>query len=64
MKTKLDITDELLNEAMRLAHSKTKKDSVIIALEDFVRKKRIEEAFEMEGKLKFKKDWERLRHER
>ncbi|HAG51792.1 MAG TPA: hypothetical protein DCL42_10750 [Deltaproteobacteria bacterium] len=64
MKTTLDIPDELLNEAMRLAHSKTKKDSVIIALEDFVRKKRIEEAFEMEGKLKFKKDWERLRHER
>ncbi|MBI5047348.1 MAG: type II toxin-antitoxin system VapB family antitoxin [Deltaproteobacteria bacterium] len=64
MKTILDIPDELLNEAMRLAHSKTKKDSVIIALEDFVRKKRIEEAFEMEGKLKFKKDWDRLRHER
>ena len=64
MKTTLDIPDELLNEAMRLAHSKTKKDSVIIALEDFVRKKRIEDAFEMEGKLKFKKDWERLRHER
>ncbi|MEK7803192.1 MAG: type II toxin-antitoxin system VapB family antitoxin [Deltaproteobacteria bacterium] len=64
MKTILDIPDKLLNEAMRLAHSKTKKGSVIIALEDFVRKKRIEEAFEMEGKLKFKKDWERLRHER
>lgn len=49
---------------MRLAHSKTKKDSVIIALEDFIKKKRIEEAFEMEGKLKFQKEWERLRHER
>lgn len=64
MKTILDIPDKLLDEAMRLAHSKTKKDSVIIALEDFIRKKRIEEAFEMEGKLKFKKEWDRLRHER
>jgi len=64
MKTTLDIPDALLNEAMRLAHCKTKKESVIIALEDFIRKKRIEEAFEMEGKLKFKKEWKRLRHER
>lgn len=64
MKTILDIPDELLNEAMELSHSKTKKEGVIIALEEFVRKKRIEEALQMEGKLKFNKDWERLRHER
>ncbi len=64
MKTILDIPDELLNEAMKLSHSKTKKESVIIALEEYIRKKRIVEAFEMEGKLKFKKDWERFRHER
>ncbi|MBI3583038.1 MAG: type II toxin-antitoxin system VapB family antitoxin [Nitrospinae bacterium] len=64
MKTTLNIPNRLLDEAIKLAKSKTKKDAVIIALEDFVKKKRIEEALEMEGKLRFKKDWEKSRHER
>lgn len=64
MKTTLNIPNRLLDEAIKLAKSKTKKDAVIIALEDFVRKKRIEDALEMEGKLKFKEGWEKLRHER
>lgn len=39
MKTILDIPDELLNEAMKLSHSKTKKESVVIALEELCKEK-------------------------
>ncbi|MBI4686462.1 MAG: type II toxin-antitoxin system VapB family antitoxin [Nitrospirae bacterium] len=64
MRTTLDIPEDLIKEAMKLSKSKTKKDSIIIAIEDFIKKKRVEKAISMEGRLKFKKEWERLRHER
>ncbi|OGF62161.1 MAG: hypothetical protein A2Y62_20210 [Candidatus Fischerbacteria bacterium RBG_13_37_8] len=64
MKTTFDIPEELIKEAMQVAKCKTKKDTIIIALSDFIKKMRIEEAIQMEGKLKFEKDMEKVRHER
>ena len=41
MKTTLDIPEELLEEAMRLAGAKTKREAVLRALEEFNRRSRL-----------------------
>ena len=40
MKTTIDIPDEMLREAMKNAHSQTKRDAVLSALDEFNRKHR------------------------
>ncbi|MEK6775479.1 MAG: type II toxin-antitoxin system VapB family antitoxin [bacterium] len=64
MKTTLDIPNDLIREAMKLSKSNTKRQAVIMALQEFIRRKTIEEAIAMQGKLEFMADWEKLRHER
>jgi Bacterial antitoxin of type II TA system, VapB len=67
MRTTFDIPAKLLDEAKRLSGSKTKNRVVVIAVEDFVRRKRLEKLFDraIDGQFKFDNaDLSRLRHER
>jgi Arc/MetJ family transcription regulator len=64
MKTTLNIPDELIKKAMSLAKHRTKTETVIIALQEYVRLKKIEKILEQEGKLQFEDTWERSRHAR
>ncbi|MFB3885557.1 MAG: type II toxin-antitoxin system VapB family antitoxin [Thermodesulfobacteriota bacterium] len=64
MKTTLNIPEALLKTAMTLSKNKTKTGTVIVALEDYVRKKRIEKILEHQGKLQFEEIWEKSRHAR
>ncbi len=41
MKTTIDIPDQLLSDALRFTKAKTKKDAILTALEDFIRRKRV-----------------------
>ena len=43
MRTTLDIPEPLINEARQLLHFKSKTDTVVLALQELIRKKRIEE---------------------
>ena len=40
MRTNIDIDDKLMAEAMDAANVKTKKEAVVVALEDLVRRKK------------------------
>lgn len=42
MKTTVDIPDEVLQEAIRHTGAKTKKDAIVVAVEQFNRRKRLE----------------------
>ena len=42
MKTTIDIPDHLLSDALRFTKAKTKKDAILTALEDFIRRQKIE----------------------
>jgi hypothetical protein len=64
MKTTLNIPESLIKEAMKLANRRTKTDTIIIALKEYIRKKQLEKVIDMSGKLDFSDDWERGRHER
>ena len=51
MRTTLDLPEELLKEAMRLTHTKTKTAVIISALEDLIRKAQIKEIQDFRGKV-------------
>ena len=51
MRTTLDLPIDLLNEAMKATHAKTKTKVIIIALEELIRKSKIAELKEYKGKV-------------
>jgi hypothetical protein len=64
MKTTLNIPEDLIKKAMALAKHKTKTETVIFALQEYVRKKKIEKIMGYQGKLQFDETWEKSRHAR
>ncbi len=51
MRTTLDLPIDLLEEAMKTTHIKTKTKVIIIALEELIRKSKISELKEFKGKV-------------
>jgi Arc/MetJ family transcription regulator len=64
MKTTLNISKELLEEAIRLSGVRTKTEVVNKALENLIRKQKIERIIQRSGKVEFLSDWEEARHGR
>jgi hypothetical protein len=64
MKTTLNIPEDLIRKAMALANHKTKTETVVVALQEYIRKKKIEKVLASEGKLRFDDTWEKSRHAR
>jgi len=64
MKTTLNIPEELIKTAMSLSKHTTKRETVIVALQEYVRLKKIENILQQEGKLQFEDKWEKARHAR
>lgn len=56
MRTTLDIPEALLEEAQKALGFKSKTDTVILSLQELVRKKRIEELKTMFGAIHLKLD--------
>ena len=61
MRTTLDLPIPLLDEAMKLSHQRTKSAVIIEALEDLVRKNRIQGLRKFKGKVKLDVDLDVLR---
>ncbi|MFH0907590.1 MAG: type II toxin-antitoxin system VapB family antitoxin [bacterium] len=51
MRTTLDLPGSLLNQALKVSHQKTKTAVIIAALEDFLRKNRIQGLKKFRGKV-------------
>ena len=64
MKTTLNIPEGLIKKAMSLAKHRTKTETVIVALQEYVRQKKVEKILGHEGKLQFEEMWEKSRHAR
>jgi len=64
MKTTLNIPEDLVKRTMKLSKSKTKTAAIITAMEEYVRRRKLEDIIGMKGKLRFSDDWEKARHER
>lgn len=61
MRTTLDLPDALVQEAMKVSHQRTKTGVLVAALEDFVRKSRIQGLKKFRGKIELDIDLDTLR---
>ena len=41
MKTTVDIPDDILKDVMRMSEAKTKKDAIILAMQEYIAKKKM-----------------------
>lgn len=53
MRTNIDIDDTLIDEVMKMANVKTKKEAVDVALREFVKTKKKKDLFELAGQVEF-----------
>ena len=61
MRTTLDLPENLIAEALKVSRKKTKTALIISALEDVVRKNRIQEIKRYKGKIDLEMDLDSLR---
>lgn len=61
MRTTLDLPKELVDEAMKASHQKTKTSVIITALEELVRKSRIQPLRQFKGQVDLDADLNLLR---
>ena len=57
MATNLAINDDLLTSAFSIGGLKTKKETVNLALKEFIQRRKRKEAIELFGQIDFTKDW-------
>jgi metal-responsive CopG/Arc/MetJ family transcriptional regulator len=58
MRATLNIPDELINEVQRLSGQKTKTQAIVTVMEDYVRRKKMEDLLALRGKISIEYDWE------
>lgn len=56
MRTTLDIPEDLIEEARRLLGSKSKTETVIVSLQELIRRKRIAELKSLMGSIRLELD--------
>ncbi len=59
MRATLSIPDELLSEVQRFSGEKSKTKAVIVAMQEFVREKKLEKLLALKGKVEIAYDWEK-----
>ena len=62
MRTTVDIPEKLLEDVVKLTGEKSKSKALAKALEEYIRKKRIDELWSMAGKLDLDDNWYEWRH--
>ena len=58
MRATLNIPDKLLDEVQALSGKKSKTRAVVTAMEDFVRRRRMDALISLQGKIAIEYDWE------
>jgi Arc/MetJ family transcription regulator len=64
MRTTLDLPEDLLTEVKSLAGTRSKTAAVVLALKDFIDRKKIEELRKLRGSIIVEQDLSALRHTR
>ncbi|OGQ94430.1 MAG: hypothetical protein A2521_17490 [Deltaproteobacteria bacterium RIFOXYD12_FULL_57_12] len=64
MRTTLDIPEDLLAEAMRVAKTRSKTSTIILSLQELINRKKIDRLRAMRGKVALDIDLDALRRDR
>ena len=59
MRATLNIPDNLLSEVQKISGEKSKTKAIIIAMEEFIRQKKIKELISLRGKIQIDYDWQK-----
>ena len=58
MRATLNIPDNLIDEVQRLSGEKTKTQAIVTVMEDYIRRKKMQELLSLRGKIYIDYDWE------
>ncbi|WP_111671336.1 type II toxin-antitoxin system VapB family antitoxin [Algoriphagus litoralis] len=64
MRTNIEINQNLIEEIMKMTSIKTKKEAVHLALEEFLRRLKLNELAGMAGEIEWEGDLEEMRIEK
>lgn len=64
MATNLALDDDLLRRAMKIGKLRTKRETVTLALEEFIERRHQRRILDIEGKIDFREDWDHKRNRR
>ena len=64
MATNLKLDDDLVDEALNLSGFRTKREAVTLALQEFVARRRQQQALKLRGKIDFDPDYDYKSHRR
>ena len=59
MRATLNIPDELIAEVQNITGAKSRTQAVVTAIQEFIRKKRMEQLLALKGRVEIDYDWER-----
>ena len=59
MRATLNIPDELIAEVQNITGAKSRTEAVVTAIQEFIRKKRMEQLLALKGRIEIDYDWER-----
>ncbi|MEW6201146.1 MAG: type II toxin-antitoxin system VapB family antitoxin [bacterium] len=63
MRTTLDLPDNLIKEAMKVSGAKTKTTTICLALQDYIRRKKMIKILNYKGKIDLDLDIDKMRDE-
>jgi Arc/MetJ family transcription regulator len=58
MPTNLALDEKLLKSAMKLSVLKTKRETVNLALKEFIERRRQKRILDLQGQIDFREDWD------
>ncbi|MGD0233016.1 MAG: type II toxin-antitoxin system VapB family antitoxin [Syntrophorhabdales bacterium] len=58
MRATLNIPDELITEVQNITGARSKTKAVVTAIQEFIRKKRMEQLLALKGRIEIDYDWE------
>ncbi|MEK6589896.1 MAG: type II toxin-antitoxin system VapB family antitoxin [Nitrospinota bacterium] len=59
MRATLNIPDELISEVQKLSGEKSKTKAIIIAIQEYIKQKKIKELIALRGKVQIDYNWEK-----
>jgi hypothetical protein len=59
MRATLNIPDELIDEVRRLSGQKSKTGAIVAVMEEYVRRRKMEDLLALRGKISIEYDWEK-----
>ncbi len=59
MRATLNIPDNLLSEVQKITGEKSKTKAIVVAMQEYIRQKKIEELLALRGKIKIDYDWQK-----